>query len=126
MATGAQCSVTSLTDSGGDIGDLISDAMEDTPPTHASRSPHRALPRQRLPQAARPPPREARDFEKSLLMEFESDSDDNSSSKKPSSLSPPPGKLEQGDIFSDSDDEFYIVDTPTSTKVVRYLIELWP
>lgn len=77
----------------------------------------------------------------SLVMDFDSDSDDDDfvprrhaggrgtrsgGSVQPSD--PCAGRhtgLEQGDIFLDIDDDFYIVDTPTSTKVVRVLCAMF-
>ena len=114
-----------------DIGDLISDAMEDTPPTDeliqgvgVSRRHHDT------PQSSHPRKMEVRISGKSLLMDFESDSDVEEDisrrrvgSKKKPLLSSVPGKpsgLEHNSsIFSESDDEFCMVETPTSTKVVR-------
>ena len=92
-----------------DIGDLISDAMEDSSPSDvvggAKKVPH-------------PPKKMAvRVSGQTLLMDFDSDSDTENEVKKPCPPSSP-GKVYLDDIFSDSDDDFCIVNTPTSTRVV--------
>lgn len=109
------------------IGDLISDAMQDSTLTDPVGV------KQGVPQLHR---MEVKVTGESLLMEFDSDSDNEASGKSGdhsltfSTSSPlsaiaknPPSssagrRLELESMFSDSDDDFCIVHTPTSTKVV--------
>lgn len=112
------------------IGDLITDAMEESPPSSSKTRP--LISGQMVKIGGRPPQSSAASRMKvevtgqSLLMDFLSDSEDEGVGrkevKKPS-RSPPDtlGKMsgsDQGGMFSDGDDDFCIVSTPTSTKVV--------
>lgn len=130
--------LTSLTDTA-DIGDLISDAMEDQPP---SPSPRRHTARSERKSSRKHKSNEAKleirvESNKSVVLDFCSDSSDDEASgvrngareggggvrggSKERLLSPPPAsKLsasEHSSIFSESDDDFCFVDTPTSTRV---------
>ena len=98
-----------------DIGDLISDAMEDASPTGVAKVPSHFLPR--------PSPGEVgvRVSGDALLMEFDSDSEGEPSSSPTHTLaSMTAGRRMMDSLFSDSDeDDFCIVATPTSTRVVN-------
>lgn len=109
------------------IGDLLTDAMEDsTPsPTNVAKS--------KVARNSRPHKMEVKISGESLVMEFDSDSDSEMAMigkpASPSLLSPPGGGGVRGmassSIFSDSDDDdFCIVHTPTSTKVVRNFLSI--
>lgn len=124
-ASGSACH--DFAEGGGDtdIGDLISDAMEDSSPTGdvavAKNVSHA------------PKMMSVHVSGESLLMDFESDSDtEESASVRSEVIRPLPsphanssntarGRLGLDDIFSDSDDDFCIVNTPTSTRVVSVL-----
>ena len=104
------------------IGDLISDAMEDASPTGVAKVPSHFLPR--------PCPGEAgvrvSGSGDALLMEFDSDSEgerdhtQTSSSPTHTPISSTVGRRMMDSLFSDSDeDDFCIVATPTSTRVVN-------
>lgn len=143
MSSGGGSPLTSLTDTV-DIGDLISDAMEDHTPPHSSHPPHTQSGRRKSGKKHKA--NEAKmaihvESDKSVVLDFCSDSSDDESGvaheggvksgargggggvrSKKQLLSPPPtGRLsgsEHGSIFSESDDDFCFVDTPTSTRVV--------
>ncbi len=110
-----------------DIGDLISDAMEDASPTSAQRGVAQGGHTHFLPS----PPTGMRAVRVSggdaLLMEFDSDSEGERDHGQPSPA--PPGtaapslarRKMMDSLFSDSDeDDFCIVTTPTSTRVVSH------
>ena len=120
--------------SSGEIGDLISDAMQDTPPsaTHKGKGKRR---KEEWNGSFGPPRAVAvQDMGESLVMDFDSDSDDDGfmpprhdggRGTQSGGCVQPSGRttgkqadLEHEDIFSDNDDDFCIVDTPTTTKVV--------
>lgn len=114
---------------GGDIGDLITSAMEDSPPS----SPAGKM-KGRIEHSSHKV--EVRMSGDSLLMDFDSDSDNDDmgagskvSKSSPSGggarteVLPTRGRVLAGNIFSDSDeDDFCIVNTPTSTKVVSWMM----
>lgn len=112
------------------IGDLISDAMDDTSPSTPREG---SLDTGGIPTQFLPPPAAGKVVVEvsggdALLMEFDSDSEEERQFGQPSPLSPSPqspqvrtaGKRKMTDsLFSDSDeDDFCIVATPTSTRVV--------
>ena len=96
-----------------DIGDLISAAMEDSSPASVAKS------KKRVSQEPRPLKTKIKVSGESLLMDFDSDSDDEPKRAKVPASAGGRKVAEQGSIFSESDDEdFCIVHTPTSTRVV--------
>lgn len=111
-----------------DIGDLISAAMEDSSPSSpedvaTSRVSQQPRSRKKI---------EVRMSGESVLMDFDSDSDNEEVGGARSKVSAPAvargAKVisERGSIFSDCDeDDFCIVHTPTSTKVVSLGIVWW-
>lgn len=132
---------------GSDIGDLITDAMEDFSPTESVAVKVGRTKREKVLRVSHMHKMEMRVTGESMLIDFDSDSDNDavaatrSGVKKHGFLgSPLPGpspasgdagrgrvrgetarkgvESGHGSIFSDSDDDFCIVHTPTSTKVV--------
>lgn len=118
-----------LAEGGGttDIGDLISDAMEDSSHTDPGGGVNKV--------SRGPKMLTVHVSGESLLMDFDSDSDTEESAGLRSEGKSRPlsssthgdaargkldgrGRLDLNDIFSDSDDDFCIVNTPTSTRVV--------
>ena len=103
--------------------------MEDSTPTNVAKC--------KVPRNSRPHKIEVKTSGEALFMEFDSDSDSEMArigKTSPLLLSPPGGGGVRGvastSIFSDSeDDDFCIVHTPTSTKVVRnftyMLVSCW-
>lgn len=119
---------------GGNIGDLITAAMEDSPPSTPVGK--MRVPSHSHKMASHSHKVEVKMSGESLLMDFDSDSDnDDMGTGSKSSPSAPPGGGARtevpptrgrgsgpGSIFSDSDeDDFCIVKTPTSTKVVSWM-----
>ena len=131
LGAGSGSSTGDLAEGGvtADIGDLISDAMEESPPVVAAATAGvggGAGVRQVSSRA--PKLVEVQVSGESLLMDFDSDSDTEESRLGVSKPRPVPtptapsvtgrGKVEHDGLFSDSDDDFCIVNTPTSTRVV--------
>lgn len=117
-----------------DIGDLISDAMEDAPSTHthSTHTPKRSGRKRRSHKTSSASPRmDVRiETDKSVVVDFCSDSSDDEEDCVGSECvkSEGGGRVRgphpilsasgQSSIFSGSDDDFCFVDTPTSTRVV--------
>ena len=141
-----------------DIGDLISDAMEDLPSPETSHKAEPSFGRERTARReevvsvhatrsdtvrksrarevegrkSRPKPSKSKtqihvSSEKSVHMVFDSDSDGEGvlgGGVSGVSVPSPRARLsgsEQGSIFSESDEDFCILDAPTSTRVVGSL-----
>ncbi|XP_064403938.1 autophagy-related protein 2 homolog B-like isoform X2 [Halichondria panicea] len=124
--------LTSLTETT-NIGDLISDAMEDSPPSHLHTSHSRPHTPHKSGRKKKPGKTSAIskmpvcvETDKSVVLDFFSDSSDEDVKSEGGGggvrgrLLSPPHKLsasEHSSIFSESEDDFCFVDTPTSTRV---------
>ena len=125
--------LTSLTETT-NIGDLISDAMEEPPPSHLHTSHSHPHTPHRSGRKGKPTKTNTRskmpvrvETDKSVVLDFFSDSSDEDVRSEGGGggvrgrLLSPPHKLsasQHSRLFSESEEDFCFVDTPTSTRVV--------
>ena len=126
--------LTSLTETT-NIGDLINDAMEEPPPSHLHTSHSHTHTPHRSGRKGKPAKTNTRskmpvrvETDKSVVLDFFSDSSDEDVRSEGGGgdvrgrLLSPPHKLsaseQHSSVFSESEEDFCFVDTPTSTRVV--------